>query len=161
MGKTFMRSTPQKNGVILDPRTKMLLVVTIATVLIGGGNSGVMTVIKPLLTVAPFLLLLSAGKWRSAAFYAIMYGFAYLGELFLVPITRGLLNFFVVAICGIFARFMPGIAMGSYLVNTTTVSQFMAVMERMRLPQSISIPISVMFRFFPRSARNTVPLGMP
>lgn len=149
MAKALMRSAPQKTGAILDPRTKMLLVATVATVLIAGGNGGVMNVIKPLLTVVPFLLFLGAGKWRSAARYAIVYGCAYLGELFLVPVTKGFLNFLVVAVCGIFARFMPGIAMGSYLVNTTTVSQFMAAMERMRLPQSISIPLSVMFRFFP------------
>ena len=39
--------------------------------------------------------------------------------------------------------------MGAYLVNTTTVSEFMAAMERMHLPQKLSIPLSVIFRFFP------------
>ena len=39
--------------------------------------------------------------------------------------------------------------MGSYLVNSTTVSEFMAAMERLHLPQKLTIPLSVMFRFFP------------
>src|SRR5699024_3172830 len=36
-----------------------------------------------------------------------------------------------------------------YLVSTTTVSEFVAAMERMYVPQKIVIPMSVMIRFFP------------
>ena len=39
--------------------------------------------------------------------------------------------------------------MGYYLVSTTTVSEFVAAMERMHIPQKIVIPVSVVFRFFP------------
>ena len=39
--------------------------------------------------------------------------------------------------------------MGYYLVSTTTVSEFVAAMERMHVPQKIVIPMSVVFRFFP------------
>lgn len=134
---------------LLDPRTKILLILTITSVVIGGGNDGLLLVIKPVLTVVPLALFLAEKRWKAAATYIIVYTAAYLGELLLVPITYGFLNFLVVACCGIFSRFMPGIAMGSYLVNSTTVSEFMAAMERMHLPQKLTIPLSVMFRFFP------------
>ena len=39
--------------------------------------------------------------------------------------------------------------MGSYLVSTTTVSEFTAAMLRLHLSEKIIIPLSVMFRFFP------------
>lgn len=149
MAREFMQSTSQNNKIVLDPRTKMLLTVTIASVLIGGGSGGIMNIVRPALVLVPLFLFCFSGKWKSAVIYAAAYSCAFAGELFLVPVTTGFVNFMIVACCGMFARFMPGIAMGSYLVNTTTVSEFMAAMERMHLPQKLSIPLSVMFRFFP------------
>ncbi len=73
---------------------------------------------------------------------------AYISQTLLMSIAYGAVNFLFVAL-GIAARFMPGIAMASYMVGTTTVSEFMASMERMHIPQKITIPMSVMFRFFP------------
>lgn len=134
---------------LLDPRTKILLILTITSVVIGGGNGGLLPVVKPALTAIPLVLFLAEKRWKPAAVYVIVYALAYLGELYLVPLTHGFLNFLVVACCGMFSRFMPGIAMGSYLVGSTTVSEFMAAMERMHLPQKLTIPLSVMFRFFP------------
>ena len=49
----------------------------------------------------------------------------------------------------VLSRFLPGIAMGGYLVSTTTVSEFTAAMLRLHLSEKIIIPLSVMFRFFP------------
>ncbi len=149
MAKEFMQSTTAKKGFVLDPRTKMLLVITIATILIGGGSGGIMNIVRSLLVVIPLILFLLSGKGKSALLYTGAYLLAFGSEIFLIPVTTGVVNFLLVAFCGIFARFMPGIAMGSYLVNTTTVSEFMAAMERMHLPQKLSIPLSVMFRFFP------------
>ena len=49
---------------------------------------------------------------------------------------------------------LPGFIMGDYLVSTTTVSEFVAAMERMRVPQKVVIPVSVVFRFFPHCKRR-------
>lgn len=144
---------------LLDPRTKILLIITITSVIIGGGDDGLMIAVKPVLTAIPLVLFLAEKKWKSAITYIAVYALAFLGELFLVPMTNGFLNFIIVASCGIFSRFMPGIAMGSYLVNTTTVSEFMASMERMHLPQKITIPLSVMFRFFPTVSEEYSAIG--
>ena len=51
--------------------------------------------------------------------------------------------------CLIFVRLMPGLIMGAYMLSSTTVSEFIAAMHRMHIPQQITIPLSVMFRFFP------------
>jgi energy-coupling factor transport system permease protein len=39
--------------------------------------------------------------------------------------------------------------MGAYMLSSTTVSEFIAAMHRMHVPQQMTIPLSVMFRFFP------------
>jgi len=149
MAKEFLKSGADSRKSLLDPRTKILLVITIAAIVLGGGSGRRMNVIRPALTAIPFVLFLLEKKWRLAAAYAFSYGLAYWGGIFLIPVTAGFCNSLLVAFCGIFAKFMPGIAMGAYLMNTTTVSEFMAAMERIHLPQKLSIPLSVVFRFFP------------
>ena len=70
-------------------------------------------------------------------------------QIYLIPVTSGFVNFMVIAMTGIVTRFMPSIAMAYFVMSTTTVSEFVAAMERMRLPEQIVIPMSVIFRFFP------------
>lgn len=138
-----------KNIISLDPRTKILLVITISTVLISSGDAGIMKFLKPLLTFVPFILLFSAQQYKTAGTYITIYLLSYIGQIYLIPITTGFLNFCIVACCGVFFRFMPCVMMGAYLVNSTKVSEFMAAMERMHVSTKVSIPLSVMFRFFP------------
>lgn len=132
---------------VFDPRTKILLVIMIIAIMMSGG--GILIVyLRWALIAVPFILLLSERKFRTAFIYAVVYTTAYISQILLMPIATGAVNLLLVAL-GIAARFMPGIAMASYMVSTTTVSEFMAAMERMHIPQKITIPMSVMFRFFP------------
>ena len=80
-------------------------------------------------------------------------------ELFGLSYLTGVANFIAVAIVGLFLRFTPGIVMGHFVVTTTTVSEFVAAMERLHLPQQITIPMSVMFRFFPTVAEEWSAIG--
>ena len=136
-------------GLRLDPRTKLLMIMTIGVVLTAGGYGGLMTYVRPALAALPLLLLLLSRRLRAALFYAGAFTAAYLAEAFLLAHVTGLPNFILLATVGILARFMPGVMMGYFLVSTTTVSEFMAAMRRMHITEKIAIPLSVMFRFFP------------
>lgn len=140
--------TRSKKG-FLDPRTKILLVFTIAAVVVGGGHGYWLAPIRILLISVPFILFLIESKWKYAAIYAILFIAAYVGQIYLLPLVTGFLGFLLVAFCGIFVRMMPGLAMGTYLISSTKISEFMAAMERMRVSTQITIPLSVVFRFFP------------
>ena len=48
-----------------------------------------------------------------------------------------------------FILVFPCIAGGAYLIATTSVSQFMAALERMGAPRSFSITLAVTLRFLP------------
>ena len=39
--------------------------------------------------------------------------------------------------------------MAAYAVKTTTVSELISGMERIHMPKEVTIPLTVMFRFFP------------
>jgi energy-coupling factor transport system permease protein len=125
------------------------MVCTVSLVMIGGGYGGSMDILCPVMAALPLALLLASRRWFASLVYAALYILASLSTHFFLSRTYGFLNFMIVASCGIFSRFMPGIMMGYFLVTTTTVSQFMAVMGRMRISEKITIPLSVMFRFFP------------
>lgn len=134
---------------LLDPRTKLLLVLTIATICVAGGNNIGTSIAKILLSLVPLCLYLYDKKWKTAIKYFAAYVCVLIVGVTFVGRTQGMLNFFLVALFMMVARFMPGLVMGSYLVTTTKVSEFMLAMDRMHVPQAVSISLSVTFRFFP------------
>ena len=133
----------------LDPRTKLALVVTISTLMLGGGNTGAMRVVRPVLCIVPFLLLLAERRVKTAAKYLLLYLVCYAVEIAAANWTKGMLSFLLLAVSSIMTKFAPGIMTGAFLLSTTTVSEFIAAMEQMRISEKIVIPLSVIFRFFP------------
>ena len=85
----------------------------------------------------------------AAARFSVTYAILFALELTVLPLLTGTWNFILGAAVGIYTHMLPGFIMGYYLVSTTTVSEFVAAMERMHTPQTIVIPVSVVFRFFP------------
>lgn len=149
MGSGILQTTGQQRGLILDPRTKLLLLITVSTFVLGGLGGDKLSFIIPVLCLVTLILFLTAGKIRAAVIYLVIYSAAYLASLLLLPRLSGISYFLVLGSSGIFSRVMPGVMMGAYVVSTTTVSEFTAAMQRMHISEKIVIPISVMFRFFP------------
>jgi energy-coupling factor transporter transmembrane protein EcfT len=129
----------------LDPRTKLLLMLIINVTLFKGSAVYIMVGMAAL----PLSLLVASRKVKAALVCALAYVAAVWANQFLVPVTTGVLNLLTVMVSGMLYRMMPGLIMGYYLVVTTTVSEFVAAMERLRVPAPFIISLSVMFRFFP------------
>ena len=72
------------------------------------------------------------------------------------PETRGLLAGMILVLAVVVDRFLPACLTGAYVIRSTTVSQFKAAMEKPHMSDSITIPMCVVFRFFP-----TMPGGGP
>ena len=144
-----LASVPARKGQRLDPRTKLLLLLTVTTLMFSTGNTGVMNVVKPVLSVLPFLLLLSEGRWRTALKYLGLYALCFALERVALHVLTGLPAFLLLALTSIMTRFAPGIMVGAFLVASTSVSDFLAAMKRMRVSEKILIPLSVIFRFLP------------
>lgn len=69
------------------------------------------------------------------------------------------LFFMLFAVCRMF--YLPFIA-GSFFVKTSDVGSIISSMDKIKLPHSISIPIAVVFRFFPsfREESHNIRLAM-
>ena len=152
MQTNLLQADVENRGIVLDPRTKMVVLMTIAIFVLGGAGGDIFTAYLPYFCALPFLMFLTAGRWRTALTFAVIYTVSYTAFWYLGPRTEGLANFLILAVCGILSRFYPSIMAGAYLIETTTVSEFSAAMSRMHVSEKISIPLCVMFRFFPTVA---------
>ena len=138
----------EKRRGFLDPRTKLALVLVLALFVMGGLGGEQLKGIKTILSVLPFLLLLIERQWKRFARGVAMLVIGY-GLLFAMPYLPGVLNYLALMCGGILTRFVVTIVMGEYLIATTSVSEFISAMERLHMPQAITVPMSVMFRLFP------------
>lgn len=133
----------------LDPRTKLYLLVIFSIVLVDGGTTGILSYAKPILAAIPFLLLLTAGRRNVALTYAAIFSLSWLFSIYEINFLNGMINILLSLFARLGIRWFPCAVMGYYLLVSTHVSEFVAAMERMHVTQKITIPLSVMFRFFP------------
>ena len=148
-GMMLRTAAGERTGIALDPRTKLILLLTVTTLMFSTSNEGLMNIVKPVLSLMPFGLILSQRRLRTAGKYLLFYAGCFLLERIAFAWTEGLLSFLLLAMTSVMTRFAPGIMTGAYLVSSTTVSEFVAAMERMHISDKIVIPLSVIFRFFP------------
>lgn len=134
---------------LLDPRTKLLLLIVIAIFVLGGAGGQDMQVFRIILSALPFLLLLVSGKIKTWLMGSAILMMCFILQSHILPSLEGTWAFLILAVCGIVTGLIPSIMMGRYVMATTTVSEFIAAMERIHMTEKLTIPLSVMFRFFP------------
>ncbi len=147
MAYSSERSQEARRG-FLDPRTKLALVLILALFVMGGLGGEALRPIKTALSALPFALLLVERQGKRFLRGILMLAVGY-GLLFALPYLPGVLNFLALMCGGILTRFVVTVVMGEYLIASTSVSEFISAMERLHMPQAVTIPMSVMFRLFP------------
>lgn len=147
-----------KRTATLDPRCKVALLI-----LIGCVSYFLNGEICSLVLVASFALFIAVGngaKWaaKMLIFYIVI---AYLNALLRyvsIPVLSVIMSVFGVTIL----KLAPIAMMGIWILRTTHMDDLMVSLQRMRLPQAVTIPLVVMFRYIPtlrieyRMIRNTM-----
>ena len=143
---------------VLDPRCKILLLIFIGCVsYFLNGEVG------SLALVTGFALFISIGngaKWaaKMVATYIIV---AYLNALLRyvsIPVLSVIMSVFGITILKLITIAM----MGMWILRTTQMDDLMVSLQRLHLPQAVTIPLVVMFRYIPtlrieyRTIRNTM-----
>lgn len=135
---------------LLDPRTKLLILISMSLFVMGGLGEGLyFIIVKGILTVMPILILISIGKCKKGIIFTTLYAVCFIFEKYLLQYIDGTLKFLIGGCISMYLTIVPGIVMASLIITTTTVSQFNAAMKRMHVSDKIIIPMSVMFRLFP------------
>lgn len=132
----------------LDPRVKLTLVILLAFFVMGGVGGARFYYVRIALSVIPFVLLVVERQWQKLLRVCVMVIVGF-GCLLVTPLMPGVLRF-IALMCGyVFTRLVITGAMGEYVAATTSVSEFIAAMEKMHVPQAIIVPMSVMVRMVP------------
>jgi len=135
----------EKREVKFDLRTKFMLILVVNLFLLLSHS-----VIFELVLVFGCLLLITIDGQAKSAFHFLIVFLIMLGiDQLLTPYINGffftLVSFITVAL----RKFLPCFILGKWILTKTEVSEFVAVMWRLRLPQTAIIPLSVVFRYFP------------
>ena len=139
----------RRNQLYLDPRTKILLSITVSTILISGNGHGMIEYLQYVLTMIPFAALLLLRKYKVVFYYFLLYVFCKIAPFYIMPHLPSVVNLFITGMIAFGVKLIPGAMMGYFLIKSTSVSEFVAAMDRMHITKKISIPFSVLFRFFP------------
>lgn len=138
-----------KQRIQIDPRTKLLVTVTINIVTVSAPQSGWFLYILPILWGIPAILLLLYQKYKIASYYLILLLSVTTFQYTVASYIHGVLFFLSLGIISISLRLLPGIMMGYFLLSTTSISELVAALEKLHMPRGFIISLSVMFRFFP------------
>ena len=135
----------EKREVRFDLRTKFMLILVVNLFLLL-----IHSLIFELVLVFGCLLLITIDGQAKSAFHFLIVFLIMLGiDQLLTPYINGfyftLVSFITVAL----RKFLPCFILGKWILTKTEVSEFVAVMWKLQLPQTAIIPLSVVFRYFP------------
>lgn len=147
MDEILSATVDSRNGIVLDPRTKLFMLITITTLMFSTSNDGIMNIVKPILSLIPFALILSEHKFKTAGKYAVLYAVCFVLERLALNVWSGMISFLVLAATSIMTRFAPGIMTGAYLISSTSVSEFISAMERMHVTEKNHYTVVSYFPF--------------
>ena len=129
---------------ILDPRTKLFILLlcviaaSLAPSLVYGAG----------LVVLIGMMGILCGYWRSAVTGIAGYAFLYVLTVWVSGLT-GTLKTTLLAAFSLFHKVYPCGMMGTLIIASTQVNEFLSAMNRLRVPKKLVIPFAVMIRYFP------------
>ena len=143
--KQIIEQQSLHGSALLDPRCKILLLVCIGFV--SYFLAGEVVSLALMLAYGLFIAVGNGGKWalKMIAAYIIV---AYLNALLRyvqVPVLSVIMSVFGVTLL----KLIPIVMMGLWILRTTYMDDLMVALQRMRLPQAVTIPLVVMFRYIP------------
>ncbi|MDT6362272.1 energy-coupling factor transporter transmembrane protein EcfT, partial [Enterococcus faecium] len=128
----------------LDPRTKLLLLIVVNIIVLNAYDYGNRLYIKFALFALTAGLLLCEGEVSAVVKGIIIYISAQLirisGMADAIPLV---LNIFINVYVNIIAKMFPCLFCGYYLLNTTEVSSLLEAFRKMKIPEKINLPLSV------------------
>ena len=133
---------------LLDPRTKLLLLFTSSVFVVGNAGEAWMNVFYWILVYLPVLLLFAEKEWKTGIIAVIIYLGSFYAQEALQHDLTGVESMLALSLY-IITKILPTVILARYIVKSTKVSEFLTAMNKMHVSDKITIPISVIFRFFP------------
>lgn len=136
---------PGRRGFAIDPRTGIVLLVlanliafTQDCIWVEVGWVGALT-----------LLILICGCVRSGLKWAIVYCGVLVLQRYILPVSPKIIATSFSIFASYTRRMFPCLMVGSLLLHTVSLREFVVGLRRFHVPQKLIIPISVTLRYFP------------
>lgn len=124
------------------------MTVIIPCCLLLGNLPGKSLMAAMLASFLPCLLMLIDHQVWGAVKGSLLILLAVLAQKYMLSSSRGFFNSFLLLFIMMMLRMLPGILMGTYAFRTTDMSEVISSLKKLRLPDPIVIPVTVMARFF-------------
>lgn len=138
---------PAKKAFYLDPRTKILFMVFITTIMFFVYDNIGMDI--AIVSIAIFLLITNK-NYKASAIYGILFVLAVISSktknMYELPSVLNMIN---VLLNSLVIRLFPIFMMGYYTISSTKPNEFISALEKWNIPETFIIPVSVVFRFIP------------
>ena len=134
----------------LDPRTKIFMIFVMSAVVMMSATNPFLWTVRIIMTMIPILLLLTEKHYAAALGFVALYIVALvLTFTCITENSKGLFMAFLVGYCSIIAQFLPSVITAWYVIKTTKIDEFISTMQKMHIPDGITISLAVVMRFFP------------
>ena len=134
----------------LDPRTKLYMILIVSAIVMMSATTPLLWSVRIIMTMIPIMFLIAERRYASALRFFALYAVSLvLTFYFLSEESTGVLKAILTGYCGIVAQFLPAFITAWYVVRTTKIDEFMSAMQKMHVPDGITISLAVVMRFFP------------
>ncbi len=134
----------------LDPRTKLFMILVVSSVVMISATTPVLWALRITVTMVPVVLLIAEKKYASAIRFTLLYVSALIVTFFFISEkSTGIVTSILTGYTGIIVQFMPSFITAWYVIRTTNTDELMAAMQKMHVPDGITISLAVVMRFFP------------
>ncbi len=144
-----MEVSEQTGRMHLDPRTKLIVLFAFSIVVMIDITDGPASVVRTIMTFVPVALVVAEGRYHIGVWFTVLY----ILSAWMMHINAneigGVIGMLILFLASIVMQFAPLMIAVWYCISTTKISEFMAAMNRMHLPQGLTISMAVMMRFFP------------
>ena len=152
MEENIIYEPPKHRGLYLDPRTKVLVMLVLATLIFFVHKN---LILNSILVFIPIFLLISDKRYRPAFVYGSLFVIAIFVKIYggkfefpyLISMILGL-------IVELIFRFFPVFMFGYYIIKSIKPNEFISAMNLWHVPEAFIIPVSVVFRFVPTLAEE-------
>ena len=134
----------------LDPRTKLFMIFVVSVVVMMTATTPFLWAVRIVMTMIPVFLLNVEKHYSSAFRFLILYVSALIITFTCISEeSTGFLMALLMGYCTIIVQFTPAVITAWYVIKTTRIDEFVSAMQKMHMPDGITISLAVVMRFFP------------
>ena len=127
----------KSQSVSFDPRTKLLLLITVSGILVQGKMEGMLIGVNLCMLAVPLLFFWMDKRYKKTIKYGLIFLTGVILELGILPRLTGQSAVLAAAVISLMIKIMPGLALGMHIVMATEPAELLCALQKMHMPNVI------------------------